>query len=95
MLQRPREGVASFGFLQRLETEADAVGHRWIVGMMLDKGVAEVGGAEKLDRRYVRTRVDIPMLREKNEALLSVLDDKVSEIILAVRGLLQLQKRLD
>lgn len=95
LLHWPREGVASFGFLQRLETEADAVGYGWILGMMPDEGVAEVDRAEKLERCYVRTRVDIPILREENKTLLSMLDDKVSEIILAVRGLLQLQKRLE
>ena len=50
LLQRPGEGVASFGFLQGLETETDGVGGGWILRMLPDEGVAEVDSAEKLKR---------------------------------------------
>lgn len=54
LLQRPREGIARFGFLQRLETETDGVGCGWILRMLPDEGVAEVDSAENLERGYVR-----------------------------------------
>lgn len=95
VLQRPRDGIAMFGALQRLETEADDVGGGRILGVLPDEGVAEVDGAEEMERCYVRTRIDIPILREENDTLLSMLDDDVSEIILRVLRLFQFQERLE
>lgn len=95
LLQRPCEGIASFSFLQRLETETDCVGRGWILAMLPNEGIAEVDRAEKLDRCYIRTRVDVPILLEENETLPSMLDDEVSKIILGVLRLFQFRKRLE
>lgn len=43
--------------------------------MLPDEGVAEVDRAENLDRCYIRTRVDVPILPEENETSSSMLDD--------------------